>query len=195
MQQPPIYFSFHNPPADAAAGDAEAKEPPLPERQQREKQEDVHDERSGSAARGRGARGFFPIPNAFEVFGFDFLVEEDYSIRLLEVNEGPALEGHFDAALCSRIVEDTLALVLDPWLPSVQGQRVVGSKAVDGVARFSPPLVCPCAAHVDGQVPRESIRHIVAPWVEGETRNDGHTRGYHNVRQFGCFACRVTRPL
>jgi len=32
---------------------------------------------------------FQPLPNCFEVFGVDFLVDEDYHVWLLEVNPGP----------------------------------------------------------------------------------------------------------
>ncbi|CAK5202490.1 unnamed protein product [Aphanomyces euteiches] len=32
---------------------------------------------------------FQPLPNCFEVFGVDFLVDEDYQVWLLEVNPGP----------------------------------------------------------------------------------------------------------
>ena len=64
-----------------------------------------------------GRPGLWPLANSFEVFGYDFMIEEsDFALRLLEVNEGPALEGLCDPMLCARIVEDTLALVADPWL-------------------------------------------------------------------------------
>ena len=56
------------------------------------------------------------MPNAFELFGFDFLLDKDMQPYLLEVNEGPALEGHCRPEVCRAIVEDTLSIVLDPLL-------------------------------------------------------------------------------
>lgn len=72
-----------------------------------------------------GRHEFFPMPNAFEVFGFDFIVldDADFNLRILEVNHGPALEGHrlmqskcgatFNESICYRTVSDVLHLVLD----------------------------------------------------------------------------------
>lgn len=41
------------------------------------------------AALGGGSINFQPLPNAFEIYGLDFLVTEDLSVKLLEVNAYP----------------------------------------------------------------------------------------------------------
>lgn len=81
---------------------------------------------------------FVALPNAFEVFGFDFLLSKSGCGQLrrkekpeergpwpvlLEVNGGPALEGNAWPDKCKEVVEDTLKVVLDSWL---------GQKAEDG---------------------------------------------------------------
>jgi hypothetical protein len=98
---------------------------------------------SGQAAPTRPA--FVPAPNAFEVFGFDFLLSErgmsQYTGEtgpvageprpvgaqdvgpwpvLLEVNGGPALEGAAWPELCREVVEDTLRVAVDPWLNAMK---------------------------------------------------------------------------
>jgi len=37
---------------------------------------------------------FLPMPNCFEIFGLDFIVDAKCNVYLLEVNTGPGLEGH-----------------------------------------------------------------------------------------------------
>jgi len=63
---------------------------------------------------------FMPKTDCFELFGFDFIIsDDDFEVKLLEVNHGPALEGHESMdqeELCSRIVRDVLALVVLPIL-------------------------------------------------------------------------------
>jgi len=66
-------------------------------------------------------KDFFPVPDSFELFGFDFLVQDlpGLPVKLLEINNGPALEGHesmHQSVKCRAIVQDTLAVVLDQWV-------------------------------------------------------------------------------
>ena len=72
------------------------------------------------AAVAKGMSCFFPMQNCFEVFGFDFMVRDDFTVCLLEINSGPALFGNADKALCSQIIDDTLRIVLDPWIDSLR---------------------------------------------------------------------------
>lgn len=78
---------------------------------------------------GTASKKFLPMPNAFELFGFDFLLDKEMQPYLLEVNEGPALEGHCKPEVCQKVVEDTLRIVLDPLLLMAGG---VDSKDTDG---------------------------------------------------------------
>jgi hypothetical protein len=61
-------------------------------------------------------RQLYPMPNSFEVFGFDFMFDEKGSPRLLEVNSGPGLEGHCCPEVCASAVRDALTVALDPVL-------------------------------------------------------------------------------
>ena len=65
---------------------------------------------------GTRARKIPFFPDCFEVFGFDFLPGADGELYLLEVNVGPALEGHCKPAISRRVVDDVLQIVLDPLL-------------------------------------------------------------------------------
>jgi len=73
-----------------------------------------------AATTGRRTSGarlpFLPARNAFEHYGFDFLVTRGGHPCLLEVNAGPALEGLAAPAVCAAVVEDTAALLFDDLL-------------------------------------------------------------------------------
>ena len=54
--------------------------------------------------------------NTFELFGYDFLIDEDFNLWLIEVNTNPCLEE--SSALLQmylpRLVNDMLKLTVDP---------------------------------------------------------------------------------
>jgi hypothetical protein len=59
-------------------------------------------------------------PNfTFELFGFDFMIDQDFTVYLIEANTNPCLETN--SAVLSRIIpillDNTLSLALDPLLP------------------------------------------------------------------------------
>ncbi|GBG31239.1 Hypothetical Protein FCC1311_074602, partial [Hondaea fermentalgiana] len=101
-------------------------------------------------------RDFFPMLNAFEVFGFDFIVREDegFSLQLLEVNHGPALEGHtsmrssetaWKDSVCFRTVRDVLRVILGDilrpsQLASADHHRGAGSDKNDESDENGAPL-------------------------------------------------------
>ena len=59
------------------------------------------------------------IGSCFEVLGYDFMIDEDFKLYLIEVNTNPCLET--DSPLLSRIIPElihaTFKLVLDPIFP------------------------------------------------------------------------------
>lgn len=55
---------------------------------------------------------FWPLPNCFEVFAADFLVDSLLQVYLLEVNVGPALSGHSCQSIGQRIVQSAIDIVL-----------------------------------------------------------------------------------
>ena len=56
--------------------------------------------------------------NAFELFGFDFLLDEDFRIWLIEINYNPFLgcPNAYMKALMPKMINDMLKIVLDPYL-------------------------------------------------------------------------------
>lgn len=83
---------------------------------------------------------WLPQPGCFELFGLDFLPEwEDGSmcLRLLEVNEGPALGALAMPAACGRVAEDAWRVIADPWLEAARGLAAGGASAAAGDGRAS----------------------------------------------------------
>ena len=56
--------------------------------------------------------------NVFELFGFDFLLDEDFRIWLIEVNFNPFLgtPNAYMKVLVPQMINDMLKIVLDPVL-------------------------------------------------------------------------------
>ena len=57
--------------------------------------------------------------NVFELFGFDFLLDEDFRIWLIEVNYNPFLgtPNDYMRDLVPKMINDMLKIVLDPVIP------------------------------------------------------------------------------
>ena len=59
------------------------------------------------------------LHNSFELFGYDFMLDENFKLSLIEVNTNPCLE--MSCPLLSRIIpevlENTFRIVLDPIFP------------------------------------------------------------------------------
>ncbi len=56
--------------------------------------------------------------NCFELFGFDFLLDEDFRVWLIEVNYNPFLgtPNEYMKTLVPRMIEDMTKIVVDPIL-------------------------------------------------------------------------------
>ena len=54
--------------------------------------------------------------NCFELFGFDFLIDEDFRVWLIEVNTNPYLgiPNEYIKVLLPNMLDDLFRLVLDP---------------------------------------------------------------------------------
>lgn len=57
--------------------------------------------------------------NTFEVYGFDFMLDDDFKTYLIEVNTNPCLElsSPLLARLIPNMMENALRIVVDPLLP------------------------------------------------------------------------------
>lgn len=77
---------------------------------------------------------FMPLPNCFELFGFDFLVDENLNPIILEVNCGPDMKNtgsRLDHAVVS-FLDDTLAAAVDPYFdPELAKQREATEKEME----------------------------------------------------------------
>lgn len=62
---------------------------------------------------------FMPLDNAFELYGFDLLVDDQWRVWLLEANAEPdfAQTGVELKAVINNVVEGTMQLTLDQWFP------------------------------------------------------------------------------
>ncbi len=80
---------------------------------------------------------WLPQPGCFELFGVDFLPEweaDKLCLRLLEVNEGPALGALAMPAACARVAEDTWRVVADPWLETARRCAAGGAPEASSAA-------------------------------------------------------------
>ena len=59
------------------------------------------------------------VPGSFELFGLDFMVDDNHQVYLVEVNTSPALfrKGDHLKQLLPRVMEEVLQKALDPWFP------------------------------------------------------------------------------
>lgn len=57
--------------------------------------------------------------HCFELFGYDFLIDEDFRIWLVEVNTNPyfGVPNTFIANLLPKMMDDLLDIVVDPYYP------------------------------------------------------------------------------
>ena len=105
----------------------------------------------------------------------------DFALRLLEVNEGPALEGLCDPQLCGRVVEDTLALVADPWLVHMMAGDAPSEEQLR-VDLSTPRSPCMCR---EREADEAEDRHFVGT-DSGDTDELVHRNRYHLVRVYFC---------
>ena len=56
------------------------------------------------------------------MFGYDFLIDEDFRVWLLEVNTNPyfGIPTKFIARLLPQMIDDMLNIILDPLMPPTE---------------------------------------------------------------------------
>lgn len=62
---------------------------------------------------------FSPIPDCFELYGLDFLVDEHWQVYLLEVNPGPDFKQ--TGARLSHVIGDVMSSTIDIVFPKDKG--------------------------------------------------------------------------
>ena len=57
-------------------------------------------------------------PNCFELLGYDFMIDEDFRVWLIEVNSNPyiGIPNNYINWLLPKMINDLLEIVLDPYV-------------------------------------------------------------------------------
>ena len=57
--------------------------------------------------------------NSFELLGYDFMIDEDFRVWLIEVNSNPyiGIPNDYIAKLLPTMIDDMMKLVIDPVFP------------------------------------------------------------------------------
>lgn len=60
------------------------------------------------------------LMNSFEIFGYDFMIDDEFKLSLIEVNTNPCLETESPllARIIPELIDNTFKIVLDPIFPS-----------------------------------------------------------------------------
>jgi hypothetical protein len=56
------------------------------------------------------------VKNCFELFGYDFMIDEDFRVYLIEANTNPCLEVAcpLQARIIPEVLDNTFRIALDP---------------------------------------------------------------------------------
>ena len=85
----------------------------------------------------------FRRKNCFEMFGYDFILDSDFNVWLIEVNTNPCIEESSELlkVYIPRMIEDMLRLTVDQIFPKIKknkGRRATihGSPAKNSTLKF-----------------------------------------------------------
>lgn len=96
--------------------------------------------------------GFQPLPNAFEHFGLDFMVDEDLKVWLLEVNPGPDFR-HTRKTVVTAMLDASVTVALDrtPFATTAAATASAAASTAEGTGAggrapsHASPLASPLA--------------------------------------------------
>jgi hypothetical protein len=83
--------------------------------------------------------------HSFEMFGYDFILDEDFNVWLIEVNTNPCIEESSELlkVLLPRMIEDMLKLTIDRVFPRIykkgRGGAAGGRKSTNPMTTISSP--------------------------------------------------------
>jgi hypothetical protein len=69
------------------------------------------------------------VESCFEMFGYDFIMDEDFSVWLIEVNTNPCLEESSGLLkhYLRRMIEDMIKIEVDPQYPNPRKKKAVNA--------------------------------------------------------------------
>ena len=82
--------------------------------------------------------------HCFELFGYDFIVDTDFNLWLIEVNTNPCIEESSELLkkYLRRMIEDMLRLAVDPLFPRPRPKKVKKTRAESATMRGSTNSQC-----------------------------------------------------
>jgi len=68
----------------------------------------------------------------FEIFGYDFMIDEDFSVSLIEINTNPCLETTCPilSKIIPRMLDNAFKIAIDPVFPPADFNFKRGSKSI-----------------------------------------------------------------
>ena len=113
--------------------------------------------------------------NHFELFGYDFMIDEDFRVWLIEINSNPYLgtPNKFTKQLVPNMINELLELVLDPvYAPSPHYQKVekrefeliyqessFGTEVINQRRSFNQSLLYPLLSDNNMNLTNASLKH------------------------------------
>jgi hypothetical protein len=110
--------------------------------------------------------------HTFELFGYDFILDEDFNVWLIEVNTNPCIEESSELlkVLLPRMIEDLLKITIDRLFPRIHKKgRGPARKSTNPLTTISSPQKqqvkkgAPLANIPEEGIPNGSMAQVDAP--------------------------------
>jgi hypothetical protein len=85
----------------------------------------------------------------FELFGYDFIIDEDFNTWLIEVNTNPCIEesSRILKVLLPRMIDDMLKISVDTYFSDFNPKK--GPKILETVPEIASPMIFPVPGYKD----------------------------------------------
>jgi hypothetical protein len=85
----------------------------------------------------------------FELFGYDFIIDEDFNTWLIEVNTNPCIEesSRILKVLLPRMIDDMLKISVDTYFSDFNPKK--GPKILETVPEVASPMIFPVPGYKD----------------------------------------------